>query len=110
MTQASSRSQSSLARLLSLRLAATSLMAIFLQIGITAVRSYLDETDLGTNYVKYEARLLAAQSRAADDPLLRSTALPPARYRNEYKDAYSFRILAADGKILAQHNGALLAA
>jgi signal transduction histidine kinase len=102
--------QKSLVRLLSQRLAIASLLAIVLQIGLTAVRSYFDEIDLDANFVKYEARLIEAQYLAGRSSPHGGLAALPARYLGQYKGAYSFRILTPDGRVLAEHNGGLLAA
>jgi signal transduction histidine kinase len=105
MTQARPSPQPSLVRILSTRLVVTGIVGILLQIGIVAVRSYLDDIDLMSNYVKYEARLIYdgfSSARAG------RRGGVPARYSNEFKDAYGFRVLDSHGRVLSETNGALL--
>lgn len=103
-------SEVSLVRLLSQRLVMTAVVAIVLQIGITAVRSYLDEIDLNTNYIKYEVRLIAAAYDAAQARRMPVSQWLPQRYTGAAGRSYGFRIIGADGRVLADRNGAMLAA
>lgn len=103
-------SEVSLVRLLSQRLVMTAVVAIVLQIGITAVRSYLDEIDLNTNYIKYEVRLIAAAYEAAQARRMPVSQWLPQRYTGAAGRSYGFRIIGADGRVLADQNGAMLAA
>ncbi len=102
-------SEVSLVRLLSQRLVMTALVAIALQIGITAVRSYLDEIDLNTNYIKYEVRLIAAAYDAAQARRMPVSQWLPQRYAGAAGKSYGFRIIGADGRVLADQNGSMLA-
>ncbi len=103
-------SEVSLVRLLSQRLVMTAVVAIVLQIGITAVRSYFDEIDLNTNYIKYEVRLIAAAYDSAQARRVPVSQWLPQRYVGTAGKSYGFRIIGADGRVLADHNGAMLAA
>ncbi len=102
-------SEVSLVRLLSQRLVMTALAAIVLQIGITAVRSYFDEIDLNTNYIKYEVRLIAAAYDAAQARRMRVSQWLPQRYSGTEGQSYGYRIIGADGRVRAEHNGPLMA-
>ncbi len=103
-------SEVSLVRLLSLRLVMTALAVIVLQIGITAVRSYFDEIDLNTNYVKYEVRLIAAAYDSAQARRVPVSQWLPQRYAGTEGKSYGFRIIGTDGRVLAEHNGSMLVA
>lgn len=100
----------SLVRTLTLRLAMASVLAMLLQLGIVAVRAYLDQETLLDAYVNYEAAAVGRVYR--DDragPREQRRALPP-HYRQDRTAAYAFRVLAQDGRVIAEHNGELLKA
>ena len=50
--------QPSLVRTITLRLAITAMLAIFLQVTIVVARTYFDEEDLNKSYVTRQARAL----------------------------------------------------
>ena len=100
----------SLAQTLTLRLALVSVLAMALQLGIVAARTYFDQESLLDAYVNYEAAAIARTVRVDAGRLqLRRRGLPQ-HYLQDTRGAYAFRVLAADGRVVAEHNGAQLAA
>jgi two-component system, OmpR family, sensor histidine kinase QseC len=101
----------SLVRTITLRLAITSILAMLLQLTIVVARAYLDEDDLNRSYVTRQARSVLSSVRASRTPrgVQLKTSAVPAQYRGLRADAYAFRILTADGSIVGEHNGAMLA-
>ncbi len=98
----------SLVRIITLRLAITSVMAMLLQVGIVVARAYLNEDDLNRSYVMREARkLFDAVRPTLRGPLLKQLLVPP-HYAGRHADIYAFRILLEDGKVIGQHNSAML--
>jgi signal transduction histidine kinase len=99
----------SLVRIITLRLAITSVLAMLLQVGIVVARAYLNEDDLNRSYVMREARtLLQAVRPSPRGPLLRSR-LVPAHYTGRHAEAYAFRVLLEDGSVIGEHNSSMLA-
>jgi len=101
----------SLVRIITLRLAITSIAAILLQLTIVVGRAYFNEDDLNRSYVTREAGTVAGAvlpSRGAPHLVFRERATPP-QYRGENNAVYAFRVLLEDGTVLAEHNGAMLA-
>src|SRR6478672_5060718 len=90
----------SLVRIITWRLAITSVLAMLLQVGVVVARAYLSEDDLNRSYVMREARALLDAAR----PTLRGTRLKPLlappHYVGRHADVYAFRILLEDGKII----------
>jgi signal transduction histidine kinase len=101
-----------LARIITLRLAITSILAMLLQLTIVVARAYLNEDDLNRSYVSRESQVLAKGIRAWPGPqgIVYKLRAAPAHYRDRNAKAYAFRILAEDGRIIAEHNAATLAA
>jgi len=90
---------------LTARLAITTLVVMLLQAGIVSVRDYIGETDFLSTYVKREALAVA---RAVNDQKTAGPKAPlrlPAQYVGPNSDAYSFRVVEANGRVIAQHNG-----
>jgi len=99
----------SLVRIITFRLAITSLLAMLLQLTIVVARAYLDEDDLNRSYVTREARtLIRGMQQSGDGETLKRFPIPP-HYLGQHADAYAFRILTETGTVVAQHNGAKLA-
>ena len=99
----------SLVRIITLRLAITSLLAMLLQLTIVVARAYLDEDDLNRSYVTREARtLIRGMQQSTEGESLRRFPVPP-HYLGQHADAYAFRILTETGTVVAEHNGAKLA-
>ena len=99
----------SLVRIITFRLAITSLLAMLLQLTIVVARAYLDEDDLNRSYVTREARtLIRGMQQSAEGETLKRFPIPP-HYLGQHADAYAFRILTETGTVVAQHNGAKLA-
>jgi signal transduction histidine kinase len=99
----------SLVRIITFRLAITSLLAMLLQLTIVVARAYLDEDDLNRSYVTREARtLIRGMQQSAEGETLKRFPVPP-HYRGQHADAYAFRILTETGNVVAQHNGERLA-
>src|ERR1700675_1542337 len=94
----------SLVRIITLRLAITSVLAMLLQVGIVVARAYLNEDDLNRSYVMREARTLFEAVR----PTLRgprlNPGLVPRHYAGQHGDFYAFRMLLEDGTVIGQHN------
>jgi len=101
----------SLVRIITMRLAITSIAAILLQLTIVVGRAYFNEDDLNRSYVTREARTLAqavVPGRRSPPLSLRERSTPP-QYLGEHNAVYAFRILMEDGSVVAEHNGAMLA-
>ena len=80
---------------------------MLLQAGIVAVRDYWNETDFQKTYVRREATLIAREFRLRQDVLrFKVLAKRPAHYFGPHAEAYAFRVVDANGAVLAQHNGA----
>src|SRR5262245_29104618 len=95
----------SLVRILTVRLALTSLLAIVLQLTIVVVRSYLIENDLNRSIVTRHAQALLALLHSDAGVLAFEQSRMPQPYLGKYADFYAFRILDERGDVLAQHNG-----
>ncbi len=95
---------------LTVRLAMTTVVVMLLQAGIVSVRDFIGETDFLSTYVKREAlqiaRAVGEQRAAGPNAPLRL----PAQYVGPHADAYSFRVVEADGRVTAEHNAKRLAA
>jgi len=100
----------SLVRILTVRLALTSLLAIVLQLTIVVVRSYLIENDLNRSIVTRHAQALLALLHSDAGVLAFEQSRMPQPYLGKYADFYAFRILDERGDVLAQHNGDRIAA
>jgi signal transduction histidine kinase len=101
----------SLVRIITLRLAITSIAAILLQLTIVVGRAYFNEDDLNRSYVTREAWAVGAAvapSRSPPHLAFRARSTPP-QYRGENSAVYAFRVLLEDGTVLGEHNGAMLA-
>jgi two-component system, OmpR family, sensor histidine kinase QseC len=101
----------SLVRIITIRLAITSIAAILLQLTIVVGRAYLSEDDLNRSYVTREARAVAqaVQPDRRSGRLVFRERSAPRQYRGEHSDVYAFRILMEDGAVVAEHNAAMLA-
>jgi hypothetical protein len=98
----------SLVRIITWRLAITSVLAMLLQVGIVVARAYLNEDDLNRSYVMREARTLFQAVRPTPrGPLLKPDLVPP-HYAGQHTDVYAFRMLLEDGKIIGAHNSSML--
>lgn len=99
----------SLVRIITLRLAITSVLAILLQLTIVIARAYIDEDDLNRSYVTREARSLLRDVRSGQQGLHMRSHWAPRQYTGQNSSSYAFRIVGEDGKVIAQHQGMLLA-
>lgn len=94
---------------LTVRLAVTMVLAMLLQAGIVAVRDYFNETDFLNSYLRREANRVAR----AVGQLPAGHAVPleqlPEHYIGRHASAYAFRIVGADGRVIAEQNAARLA-
>ena len=95
----------SLTRTITLRLAITCFLAIALQLAMVVVRTYLDEDDLNKSYVTRQAQVVLGAIKLRHKGLVFHEARIPAQYSGKYAAFYAFRILTADGQILAERNG-----
>lgn len=95
-----------LVRTLTVRLVVTTVLVMLLQAGMVAVRDYLNETDFHNSYVRREAQQLArwfsaqhadAAARAPGNDRMNFFSGPNAA-------AYGFRIVDAEGRLLAAQN------
>lgn len=102
--------QPSLERTLIVRLAITAVLAILLQLVIVAARSYLDHEALLISYVSSEAKAIGRNVQFEGRGISFDPKTVPSRYRGRHSDAYAFRILDADGRTIAEHNGERLLA
>jgi two-component system, OmpR family, sensor histidine kinase QseC len=99
----------SLVRIITVRLAITSLLAIILQLTIVVVRTYLIENDLNRSIVTRQAQALLAGLHPNGSSLTFDQSRVPQHYIGKYADFYAFRISDARGRVLAQHNGQKIA-
>jgi signal transduction histidine kinase len=99
----------SLVRIVTLRLAIASTLAIVFQLAFVIARGYLDEEDLNRSYVTREARALLRGLQVGADGVLLLPQRTPKHYLGANAGAYAFRILGADGKLVASHSGKMLA-
>ena len=99
----------SLVRIITVRLAVTSLLAIILQLTSVVVRTYLIENDLNRSIVTRHAQALLAGLHANAATLVFDESRVPQHYVGKHADYYAFRISDAHGHILAQHNGQKIA-
>jgi two-component system sensor histidine kinase QseC len=98
----------SLVHTITLHLAITSLLAILLQLAIVVARAYFDEDDLNRSYVTREARTLLREVHFGPKGLQLGPLRIPRHYAGREAGSYAFRVLAEDGKIVAQHNAPML--
>jgi signal transduction histidine kinase len=86
------------------------MLVMLLQAGIVSVRDYINETDFLNSYIKREALLIARaigeQSSSGQKGALRL----PEQYVGPHADAYSYRVVEADGRVISEHNSKRLAA
>jgi signal transduction histidine kinase len=88
----------------------TSFLVVFLHFIFVVVRTYVVEDELNRNYVSRQVDLLlAAIDSTGAVPVLRASAVP-SEYFGKYQDSYAFRISFEDGRTIAEHDGAKLAA
>ena len=99
----------SLVRIITVRLAVTSLLAIILQLTSVVVRTYLIENDLNRSIVTRHAQALLAGLQANAATLVFDESRVPQHYVGKHADYYAFRISDAHGHVLAQHNGQKIA-
>ncbi len=109
IARADGSARRSLVRTLTSRLAMTMIAVLILQAGIVAVRDYINEIDFLNSYIRREAIGIARAyptQRGSASGARRVTL--PAHYSGPYASAYSFRVIEADGRIVAEHNPGLL--
>jgi len=99
----------SLVRIITVRLAVTSLLVIILQLTSVVVRTYLIENDLNRSIVTRHAQALLAGLHANAATLAFDESQVPQHYVGKHADYYAFRISDAHGHVLAQHNGQKIA-
>jgi two-component system sensor histidine kinase QseC len=99
----------SLVRIITLRLAITSALAVLLQLTIVVARTYLVEDDLNKSYVTREADALLRAMRFWPQGMRLKPARIPYQYVGKHTTSYAFRILAEGGEVIAERNGAALA-
>src|SRR5215510_7668778 len=99
----------SLVRIITLRLAITSALAMLLQLTIVVARAYLDEDDLNRSYVTREARALMHGIQLGPHGAHLKPHLVPQHYQGPHAHVYAFRILTETGTVVAERNGGLLA-
>lgn len=94
---------------LTMRLALTTTLVMLLQAGIVSVRDYFNETDFLSSYIKREA-LIIARAVGEHHPSGQKAQLRlPEQYVGPFAHAYSFRVVEADGSVIAEHNATRLA-
>jgi signal transduction histidine kinase len=98
----------SLVRIITVRLALTSLLAIILQLTIVVVRTYLVEDDLNRSYVTQQAHALLKEMRSHSDGLVLEESRIPREYVGKDADFYAFRVSNGSGQVLAQHNAHMI--
>ena len=99
----------SLVRTVTIRLAITSVLAMALQLAVVFVRSYYNEDDLNKSLVTREAgSLLRALQNGPTGLRLKQRAIPN-QYSGPNASFYAYRILTEDGRVVAEHNGPMLA-
>jgi signal transduction histidine kinase len=99
----------SLSAIIAHRLALASLVALALQIVMVTVVTLRGKDELARGYVLTETKLLAEGLRE-DTGTLKFTLPQPARYySDERAPSYAFRVMDADGRLIAESNAAVLA-
>jgi signal transduction histidine kinase len=99
----------SLVRIITVRLALASLLAIILQLTIVVVSTYLIEDDLNRSYVTRQAHALLAGLRTHSNDVVLKESRVPRQYVGKHANFYAFRILGENGHVFAQHNGERIA-
>ena len=95
-----------LARTLTIRLAITTILVMLLQSGFVALRDYLNETDFLNTYVRRQAQQLAREVGLFDNEANPAVAAGQAdHYFGAPGRDYAYRVIDADGKVLAEQNG-----
>src|SRR6202795_2031562 len=98
----------SLVRIITLRLAITSVLVMLLQVGIVVARAYLNEDDLNRSYVMREARTLFQAVRPTLRGPLLGPRLVPQHYTGRHGDFYAYRMLLEDGTVIGERNSSML--
>ena len=102
-----SASQPSLVRTVTLRLLATSVLAILIHLAFVGIKGYLDTDDLMNVYVTRQSRAIAGIVRENPaDPAAEIGRLLP-HYADGAGADYAYRIVRGDGSIIAAHNASM---
>ena len=97
----------SLAHTITKQLALTSLLAIVLQVSLVGTQYYLDREGFTTDFISRETDTISRG--LGQGPSKREFKLPPAAAHYARRKAdYAFRIIGADGKVLADNGSPLL--
>ena len=92
----------SLAHTITKQLALTSLLAIVLQVSLVGTQYYLDREGFTTDFISRETDTISRG--LGQGPSKREFKLPPAAAHYARRKAdYAFRIIGADGKVLADN-------
>src|ERR1700687_3520302 len=98
----------SLVRIITLRLAITSVLAMLLQVGIVVARAYLHKHERNRSYFMREARTLFQSVRPALLGPLLGPRLVPQHYTGRHGDFYAYRMLLEDGTVIGERNSSML--
>ncbi len=106
MSRMAATAPAGLVRTLTIRLVVTTVLVMLLQAGIVAVRDYLNETDFHNTYVRREAQQIARWfSLQNTEETSAKAGSNPSYYAGQHAAAYGFRIVDAEGRLLAEQNG-----
>jgi two-component system, OmpR family, sensor histidine kinase QseC len=100
----------SLVRIITVRLALVSLLAIALQVAVVVVRTYLVEDEMNRSYVTQQTHLLLRAIAVGPGGLVIKPSRLPSEYGGTHGASYAFRILDEGGRVVAEHNGERIAA
>jgi two-component system sensor histidine kinase QseC len=90
------------------RIAIVSLLAVVMQLAITIISNYFDDTSLMADYVEHQAQLLLRNVESKPSGFTVKPLDAGSIYTGSTARSYAFRIFGQDGQTLAEHNGALL--
>jgi signal transduction histidine kinase len=99
----------SLARTISIRVAAVTIVVITLQLLVVVGQNYIDDDFLSLDHVSREAELLLSGVKVTPNGPAFKLPRRAAYYIGESRAAYGFRVVEDDGHILASENADLIA-
>ena len=100
----------SLARTLSIRIVLVAMIAIVVQLVAVIVINNFDYETLYLDHINYETTALLKGVGVGPDGTKFALPKKLIQYRDDPANAYAFRVLDADGRVIAAHNGKVLEA
>jgi len=99
----------SLVKRITTSIAITALVAMLLQVAIVGARLYFDKQDIAVAFVAHGTNDLRHQLTVRGGEILLKKSHVPRQYRSGDISAYAFRIMTEAGRVVAEHNGGVLA-